>query len=221
MTTESKIHTTEPTLGGKHSVLIRLWHWSTYIIIFGSLITVLLAKTVLSTSAAAPTVQQTLQKNNVPPSPELTKSITHGFTNIIWSWHTYIGYVLAALFGFRILLEFFELKEKKLIPALRNATKYLKQPGMNKKDTKYFLFIKSLYLFFYVALLVQVCTGLFMAYSDGNASLKSIRHTASDVHSILMWIIIAYIVLHISGVVRAELGKKHKGIVSGMINGGK
>jgi Ni,Fe-hydrogenase I cytochrome b subunit len=33
-----------------------------------------------------------------------------------------------------------------------------------------------------------------------------------------MWVIIGYIVVHVTGVILAELGK-NKGIVSGMING--
>jgi len=36
-----------------------------------------------------------------------------------------------------------------------------------------------------------------------------------------MWVIITYIVIHLGGVLLAELGKKYKGVISDMINGGE
>lgn len=93
-------------------------------------------------------------------------------------------------------------------------------PGTNKKEAKHYLLVKSLYIFFYFSLFVQACTGLFMAYSDGMPEWKPLRSAAKNIHSIFMWVIISYIVIHIGGVIFAELGKKHKGIVSRMINGG-
>jgi cytochrome b len=92
-------------------------------------------------------------------------------------------------------------------------------PGTDKKEARQYLFVKCLYLLFYFSLLVQVSTGLFMAYSDDVDSLKDLRHTAKDIHNVFMWVILSYIMLHIGGVIIAELGKKYKGIVSGMING--
>jgi Ni,Fe-hydrogenase I cytochrome b subunit len=59
-----------------------------------------------------------------------------------------------------------------------------------------------------------------MVYSDDIDSLQNIRNTVSDIHSVFMWVIITFIVVHIGGVILAELGK-NKGIVSSMINGSK
>ena len=60
-----------------------------------------------------------------------------------------------------------------------------------------------------------------MAYSDDVDSLKQQRQLTKEIHNVNMWVIIAYIVIHIGGVILAELGKKNKGVVSDMINGGE
>jgi Ni/Fe-hydrogenase 1 B-type cytochrome subunit len=218
---ESKGTNVEPSFRERHSLSIRIWHWTTFVTIFGSLITVLLAKTLLNTRSNISLVQENLQKSNITVSAVQARSVSHEFNDLVWNWHIYIGYVLAGLIAFRILIEFFQPKEQKLIPAIKKAMKYLKMPGADKKGAKHYLLVKCLYLFFYFSLLVQTSTGLFMVYSDDVDSLKNIRNIASDFHSVFMWVIITYIVAHVGGVVLAEIGKKNKGIVSDMINGGE
>jgi Ni/Fe-hydrogenase 1 B-type cytochrome subunit len=210
----------EPTFGGKHSRSMRLWHWGTFIIILGSLTTVLLAKTLFSTRGNIALVKDSLQENNIVVTDQQARSVSHEFNDLLWHWHIYIGYVLAGLFLFRLIVEFFQPAEQKLISALKKALNYLKMPGADKRGTKHYIAVKFLYLFFYFSLFIQTCTGLFMVYSDDVESLKELRHTASDIHSVFMWVIITYIVMHVGGVILAELGK-NKGIVSKMINGGK
>lgn len=221
MTIETREAISKPSLKGRRSLALRLWHWGTFIIIFGSLTTVLFAKTLLNAKGNVALVQENLQKSNVNVSSDQARSVAHEFSDLMWHWHIYIGYVLAALFGFRVLFEFFQPNEQKVIPVLKKSLKYLRMPGADKKEAKHYLFVKWLYVFFYFSLFVQVCTGLFMAYSDDVDSLKKIRSTAKDIHNVFMWIIISYIVIHIGGVILAEIGKKNKGIVSDMINGGE
>jgi Ni/Fe-hydrogenase 1 B-type cytochrome subunit len=211
----------EPSFREKHSVSIRLWHWSTFIIIMGSLTTVLLAKTLFNSRSNAPMVQQNLQKNNVIVTKDQARSVAHAFSDKIWDWHIYLGYVLAGLFLFRIIFEFFQPKEQKVIPIIKNALRYLRQPNIDKKNAKHYLLVRFAYVSFYGALAVQACTGLFMVYADDIENLKNARGIASDIHSVFMWLIIAYIVIHISGAVIAEFYKQGKGMISDMINGGE
>jgi len=211
----------EPSFREKHSVSIRLWHWSTFIIIMGSLTTVLLAKTLFNSRSNAPLVQQNLQHNNVTVTNDQARSVAHAFSDKIWQWHIYLGYVLAGLFLFRIIFEFFQPKQQKVIPIIKNALKYLRQPNADKKNGMHYLLVRFAYVSFYCALAVQTCTGLFMVYSDDIEKLQDIRHTVSDIHSVFMWLIIAYIVVHISGAVIAEFYKHGKGMISDMINGGE
>lgn len=210
----------EPTLRERHSLGIRIWHWATYLVMTGSLTTVLLAKTLFNTGSNISLVQESLKNNGLSANPDQAKSVSHEFNDILWHWHTYIGFALAALFGFRIILEFVHPKERKLIPLIKNGMSYLKTKSGDMKEAKHFLFVKYAYILFYVALLVMVSTGLFMAYSDDIANLQDIRHSVKEVHSAFMWVILSYLVLHIGGVILAELGVKYKGIVSDMIHGG-
>ncbi len=210
----------EPSFGGKHSRSMRLWHWSTVIIILGSLTTVLLAKTLFNTKTTIPLVKESLQKNNVVITDIQARSVTHEFNDLIWKWHIYFGYVLAGLLLFRIIFEFFQPKDQKIIPLFKNSLRALRLPNNDSREIKHYFIVKCTYILFYFSLFVQTCTGLFMVYSDDIDSLQNIRNTVSDIHSVFMWVIITFIVVHIGGVILAELGK-NKGIVSSMINGSK
>lgn len=213
--------TTEPSFNGKHSRSMRIWHWASFLTMSGSLVTVLFAKTLFNTSSNIPLVQDTLNESKISVTPEQAKSVSHEFNDLLWHWHTYIGYVLSALFLFRIIFEFFQPNEQKVIPILKNTLKALKMPGADKKYLKHYLLVRWLYVVFYFSLFVQACTGLFMEYSDDLDNLKNIRNTVSDIHSFNMWVILSFIFLHLGGVILSELGKKNKGVVSEMINGGQ
>ena len=65
----------------------------------------------------------------------------------------------------------------------------------------------------------MVITGLCMAFEDDYAWLKSI-HAFREIHSFTMYLVLAFIFIHLAGVFLAER-KDSKGIVSDMINGGK
>jgi cytochrome b len=60
-------------------------------------------------------------------------------------------------------------------------------------------------------------TGLCMAFEDDVPALKI--HALREIHSFCMYLIIAFIIIHIAGVFLAET-KDSRGIVSDMINGG-
>jgi cytochrome b len=49
---------------------------------------------------------------------------------------------------------------------------------------------------------------------------RSWHHWISIVHQTVQYFIYAFILIHLMGVIRADLGR-HKGLVSGMIHGGK
>jgi cytochrome b len=65
----------------------------------------------------------------------------------------------------------------------------------------------------------MVLTGLFLSFEDFFASFRSIRHALKEVHGFCMYLILAFIFVHLAGVFLAER-KNEKGIVSDMINGG-
>jgi Ni/Fe-hydrogenase 1 B-type cytochrome subunit len=69
-------------------------------------------------------------------------------------------------------------------------------------------------------ILIMAVTGLSLAFEDQVAFLKPMHGTIKSIHGFTMYPIIAFIVIHIIGVVLAERKPEGKGIVSDMINGG-
>jgi len=68
-------------------------------------------------------------------------------------------------------------------------------------------------------LVIMVLTGLCLAFEDDVPMLKSI-HAFRQIHAFTMYLILAFITVHVVGVFLAER-KDSGGIVSDMINGGK
>jgi Ni/Fe-hydrogenase 1 B-type cytochrome subunit len=210
-----------PSFREKHSRAIRIWHWSSFIIILGSLLTVLLSETLLDMRENIHSVKTALEEKGVVLTLDQAKSVARINRHIIWDWHIYFGYVLAALFFYRVILEFFQPKGQKIFGILKNAKKYLKAENSDKKTAKQYLFSRYIYLIYYLTLGIMSCTGLFMAFADGNENLDEIRHNLKEIHGVGMYVILSFIVVHLGGIIAAESSKKYKGVVSDMFNGGE
>ena len=203
----------------RYSVYIRLWHWLNFIVISGSLATVLINATITDNRNVSGIISTELQKNGVSLTAQQGKSAAHALSDSVWAVHIYFGYVLAALFLFRIILEFFELADQKLIRKIKAAYHQYHVIKQNRMVARHELTVKSLYATFYVLLFIMVITGLFLAFEDALVAYRSIRHSVKEVHGFCMYLILAFIFVHLLGVIMAEQ-KDGRGIVSDMINGG-
>jgi Ni/Fe-hydrogenase 1 B-type cytochrome subunit len=204
----------------KHSAARRIWHWCSSLAIMALLCTVLIASTLLKPRNNVSVIQEKLQEKGVTVSADQAKAVAKTLNKQVWVWHKYIGVALALLFLFRIVLEFFEPRGQSLLSRIRKGALYLREPGHKNKEAKHYLFVKYLYLLFYGFILTLVLTGLGIIYSDDFQLLKSSKETLKDIHSFCMYGVMGFIVLHIGGILRAELGKE-PGISSDMIHGGK
>ncbi len=202
----------------KNSGPLRLWHWLNALIITGSLLTVLLNSTLFDNKTNASFITQNLQKNGVTVTNAQSKSVAHALSDRVWEIHTYFGYVLAAMLLFRLLLEVFQLADQKFIRKIKTAYRKYFITKQERELALHELTVKTLYAVFYILLLIMVVTGLYLAFEDHVFFLKKI-HVIKEVHGFTMYLIIAFIVLHIAGVLWAER-KDGAGIVSDMINGG-
>ena len=202
----------------QHSFAIRIWHWCTFLFISVSLITVLLASTIFTVKENVPLVQEELQKKGIIISPEQAKGVAHEYNDKLWMVHKYTGYVLCFLLISRMLIEAFLSKEEKLKYKFTEILKHRGRPT-TVADRTHYLLVKSGYLFFFVILLVMSVTGLGLAYED-IPFLKAMHKTLIRVHSFAQYLMYFYILVHLIGVVRAEL-TGNPGIVSGMIHGNK
>jgi Ni/Fe-hydrogenase 1 B-type cytochrome subunit len=202
----------------KHSPSIRLWHWLNAIVITGSLLTVLLNSTLLKTKKNAVAIKANLAQSGVTVTDGQARSVAHELSDKVWMIHTYFGYTLAALLLFRLLLEFFQLADQKFIRKLKSAYHQYQTTKKYRELTKHEFWIKTIYAIFYLMLITMAITGLCLAFEDDVPLLKSI-HAFRQIHAFTMYLILAFIIVHIVGVLLAER-KDSQGIVSDMINGG-
>jgi Ni,Fe-hydrogenase I cytochrome b subunit len=203
----------------KYSVQLRLWHWANMIVISGSLVTVLINATLNDRENINPLIKGELKNSGINITDQQAGSVGHALEDKVWEIHTYFGYVLATLLLFRLILEFFQLADQKIIRKIKSAYAQFQITKKNRELARHELVVKTIYAVFYVLLTTMALTGLFLAFEDLLAPFKSIRHNVKEVHGFCMYLIIAFIAVHLVGVFLAER-KEGKGIVSDMINGG-
>jgi cytochrome b len=217
--TETKANPINPSMPvKKNSAGIRLWHWLNAVVISGSLLTVLLHSTLLSPHQNAALITNQLKNAGVTITNQQARSAAHEISDKGWALHTYIGYILAGLVVFRLLMELFQLADQKFIRKLKNAYRQYRTIKQNREQAMHDFWVNTLYALFYLMIIIQVITGLCLAFEDDVPTLKAI-HAFREIHSFTMYLILAFIAIHLAGVFLAER-KNRPGIVSDMINGG-
>jgi Ni/Fe-hydrogenase 1 B-type cytochrome subunit len=209
----------QPTRVKTYSSSLRLWHWVNAIVISGSLITVLINSTLTDDHSTSSFMKSEFGQAGANVTDAQAQTVAHALSDRTWSVHIYFGYALAALLAFRIILEFFQLADQKFIGKLKSAYRQFIVTKQNREAARHEFTVKTIYGLFYLTLFIMVVTGLFLAFEDALAAFKSIRHTAKSIHGFCMYLVLAFIAVHLAGVFLAER-KEGKGIVSDMINGG-
>ncbi len=204
----------------KNSVALRIWHWLTFLVVTSIIVTVLMASTALNPRENIPVVQNILKEKGVVVSNDQTFAVTHMYDDKMWELHKLFGYALAFLFISRIAVELTQPKEERISFRLKKARMALQQADADKKEWKHYLIVKASYSLFYLLLFAMVATGLIIAFGKDLGLAAPTRHTVKEVHGFIQYLIYAFLFFHLAGVIRAEL-RNAKGIVSGMINGGK
>ena len=203
----------------RNSSSIRLWHWLNAAVISGSLLTVLINSTILKTRPNASFIKDTLKEAGATVSNDQARSVAHELSDKIWTLHTYFGYVLVGLVVFRLLLEFFQLTDQRFIRSLKSAYAKYQSVKQQRETARHDFLVKTVYAMFYLMIITMAVTGLCLAFEDDVPALKAI-HAFREIHQFTMYLILAFIVVHLAGVFLAER-KDSPGIVSNMINGGK
>jgi Ni/Fe-hydrogenase 1 B-type cytochrome subunit len=202
-----------------HARAIRVWHWTFFIVIIAQLITVLFASTLFRTQNNTGMVQQELQHQGLTISQDQARGVSHAFNDRLWDWHTYLGYTICGFLLARVVIELTLSKEERLATKIRQAIAIKRSTPADAGSQTHYLQVKWSYVIFYCVILTMALTGLCLAFDD-LPIMKGIRGPARQVHSFVQYLIYGFIVLHLGGVILADLGK-HQGIVSGMIHGKK
>jgi cytochrome b561 len=119
----------------------------------------------------------------------------------MWDWHIYLGDVLTGLFCIRFFLPFFgEMKFQNPF----NKALILKEKFQN-----------WIYLIFYVCVVISLSTGLLIKFGP-----KELKNSMEEIHVLSIYYLIAFITLHIGGVLFSEFTNQ-KGILSKIVSGNK
>jgi cytochrome b561 len=202
-----------------HSRAIRVWHWTFVLFSSATIAVVLLASTVFRTRNTLMLVQQQLQEKGVNITTDQARAVSHGFNDQLWDIHRIIGYGLCILLVSRWFIELGQPRAERLNYRLRKAQGFRSVIPVEMDQRRHYIIVRSTYLFFYLVFAVQALTGLVLAFDD-IPQLEDLRQPARELHGVLQYVIYAFIVIHLIGVIRADLGH-HKGLVSGMIHGKK
>jgi cytochrome b len=203
----------------KRSVGLRIWHWVFFILLTGSMTTVLLASTLLRTRTNTTMVQEQLQQKGLTASTDQARAVSHAFSDKVWELHTWIGYFVAAFLLGRFILEVFQPSDELLSTKIRKATGLRPLLPEARQVREHYIRVKWSYVLFYFLVLVMAATGLGLAFEDV-VFFRSIRGTLKQVHNFTQYAIYGFVFFHLAGVIIADAGR-YPGLVSGMIHGKK
>lgn len=202
----------------KHSVAIRTWHWIIFLFVVSSMVTVLIASTLLNPEKNIGMVQEQLQKKGLTATPDQAFAVSHEYEDKVWGVHKWIGFGIAFLLLSRLAIELMQPGEEKLSSRLKIAIALYKQNDVHKKVYRHFIGVKLTYTLFYVLILCMALTGLSLAFGRELGIPRNIHGVIKEIHAIGQYCIYAFVLVHLAGVIVAD-NTEAKGIVSGMING--
>lgn len=186
----------------------RIWHWIHAFVVIGLLGTVFLRKTFLSWRTNSEIIAQKLIEIDfdLEITTEQSKIIAKAIRAPMWEWHIILGYLLAILIIWRIVLFFTESGQRNY--------KNFKNNSLHKK------MVKLGYIIIYFVLLFMTISGFSLYFNSILGLTKEMIHNIKDIHEFVFNAVLIFVPLHIIGVIIAE-NRDEKGIISDMINGGK
>lgn len=199
---------------------LRFWHWFNALVILGLLGTAFLRKTFLSWRTNSALIESKLQAAGTVITPELSKDIAVSIRTPMWDWHYVFGFTLAALLVVRVLVGIFVVKKCPAAQAAKSAWNLSKVPASEKLHAIHYTLVRSSYALFYLATLFMVSSGALMYFKAELGLAKSFVDPVKEIHELMMWFFVVFVVGHILGVVVAE-NRQDPGLVSDMIHGGK
>jgi len=184
----------------------RVWHWVHATVILGLLGTVFLRKTFLSWRANSELLTQKLAEIDLSVTEAQAKMLAKAIRAPMWEWHIILGYALAALVVWRIIL-FFTDSGKQNYQNLSSETLHKKM-------------VKLGYIGIYTIILFMSISGLVIHFYEALGLTKDMAHDIKEIHELVFNAILIFVPMHIVGVFIAE-NQDEKGILSDMVNGGK
>jgi cytochrome b561 len=185
----------------KYSTLFRIMHWSIALCMMFMLFTIFLRLNWMNKNHMAGIISAELANLDIQLGEEESVLIAKKIRKPMWEWHIWIGYVLIGLYVLRLILAAF----KKMIimnPFAKN---------ISSKER----FQAWLYISFYLFMAMTLFTGFMVVNGPDN-----LHELMEDLHKPSLYYILAFVFIHISGILWSEF-TNDKGIISRVIGGGK
>jgi len=188
----------------KYSLNFRIWHWLNAFVVLGLLGTVFLRKTFLSWRTNSEILMSKLAEMNVVITQEQAKILAKAIREGMWEWHIVLGYALAFLLIYRLVIFLSDKTPKQKFSSL----------NLHKK------MVHVSYYIMYGVLAFMALSGLVIHFYEALALSKDFAHDIKEIHEFIYNGVLIFVPLHIAGVVIAE-SRDEKGLISSMIHGKK
>lgn len=182
-----------------YSTIYRIIHWAIAICMILILGTIFLRLTWMNRENVADIIQDYLSTTDQSLSRDEIVLLAKKIRKPMWEWHIYLGYVLTGLYSIRMLLPLFG--EMKFTNPLSKQI-----PAIDK-------FKLWVYLVFYLCLAISLSTGLLIEFGP-----KEWKENLEEIHELSIYYLIAYMALHLGGVLMAEFTHQ-QGIISRIVSG--
>ena len=177
----------------------RLIHWAIAFVFLYILLTVLLRLGWMNKGHMGDIIRENLANDGINLDKDAAGTLAKKVRRPMWETHTIAGYVLVGLYVIRMILNFvqgfgFESPLKAGLPGYKKFKSWV-------------------YVVFYICLTGSLITGLIIEFGP-----HSIHDVSEEIHKLSLYYMIAFIAIHLVGVVIAD-GNKERGIISKIISG--
>lgn len=217
---DTSVHAFSNPFLQSHSAVIRIWHWITFMLIILILLTVIFNSTLLNARNNSVIVKERLASQNITLDDRQAFSVAHFFDDQLWNLHKALGIILSVFILVRIIGEFTiptgERIKQRMASAILKSKSATPEGALNKQ----YLIVRISYTMFYVLIMYMILSGLLMSFGRELGVPVTIIRPLREIHGFCQWLMYAFVLFHIGGVILADLGKA-RGVVSGMIHGNK
>lgn len=183
----------------EYSAIYRIMHWSIAICMTLLLVTIFLRLTWMNKNNVALIIQDYLATTDQKLTQDQLITLAKKIRKPMWDWHIYIGYALVGLYSIRIALPFFG--------QMKFSNPFNKDLIIKEK------FQYWTYLIFYVCVVISLITGLIIVLGP-----KNLKEPMEEIHVLSIYYLLAFIVIHLSGVFFSELTTQ-QGLISRIVSG--
>lgn len=184
-----------------YSPVFRVIHWLIAICMLLILGTIFLRLTWLNKDHVALIIQNYLSATDQSLSQDQLILLAKQIRKPMWEWHIYLGYILVGLYSIRMVLP--------LLGQMKFSNPFDKTLTLKEK------FQYGVYFVFYACVSISLVTGLVIEFGP-----KNLKNTMEEIHVLSIYYLIAFIIIHFGGILKAELTDQ-QGLISKIVSGSK